>query len=81
MQKDFVKKFYVANQREYTLLLNLAKEEDAVVIKIEPIKDYGEVDVYKIVLQGEINHLRFIEFLFNKKKDEMEKIIKQTGVI
>ena len=57
------------------------KEEDAAVIKVEPIKDYGEIDVYRIVLQGEINHLRFIEFIFNKKKDEMEKIIRQTGVI
>lgn len=81
MNKGNVSKFYVANIREYNLLLKLANEENAAVLKIEPSTDYDEITVYKISLQGEENHLKFIEFLFKKKKEEMEKIIRQTGVL
>lgn len=81
MSKDSIKKFYISTQREYSLILALAKEEDAAVIKIELTKDTGEAPIYKITLQGDENHLKFIEYLFKKKKEEMDKTIRITGVI
>lgn len=78
---DTTMKFYVSNIREYNLILQLAREENAAVLKIEPSKDYDDIEFYKIILQGEENHLKFIEFLFKKKQEEMNNTIKQTGVL
>lgn len=67
--------YIVKSINDYNTIIALIKEMNACVLKVGTSSgNITDSDVIKITAQGIKNHLLFIDFLFKKYKDKINKL-------
>lgn len=67
--------YIVKSINDYNTIIALIKEMNACVLKVGTSSgNIADSDVIKITAQGDENHLLFIDFLFKKYKDKINKL-------
>ena len=75
MANTIERTFIVHSVPDYNTIIALIKEMDACVLKVGTSSgNITDSDVIKITAQGDENHLLFIDFLFKKYKDKINKL-------
>ena len=75
MANTIERTFIVHSVPDYNTYIALIKEMNACVLKVGTSSgNIADSDVIKITAQGDENHLLFIDFLFKKYKDKINKL-------